>query len=115
MVRSAYNQLIHDAKQSEVESLLLERYGIENLLWRRNAIFQAKAIINSQRELLALHIQELNWKISRVQKKMARTRNPFKKHGCEMRIAKLWKRRATFQTHLKNGTLRRLYLAGRNE
>jgi len=53
----------HDAKQPEVESLLLECYGIENLLWRRNAIFQAKSIINSQRELLALHIQELNWKI----------------------------------------------------
>jgi hypothetical protein len=48
MVRSAYNQLLHGAKQPEVASLLLERYGIQNYLWRKNAIFQAKAIIGSQ-------------------------------------------------------------------
>jgi len=70
MVRSAYNQLLHGAKQPEVASLLLERYGIQNYLWRKNTIFQAKAIIGSQRELLPLHIQELNWKIGQVQKKL---------------------------------------------
>jgi len=113
MVRSAYNQLIHGARRPEVASLLLERYGVQNYLWRKNAIFQAKTIIDSQRELLALHIQELNWKIGQVQKKWIRTCNPLKKHGYEMRIAKLEKRKATIQTHLKNGTLPKVVFGGR--
>jgi len=113
MVRSAYNQLIHGTKQPEVTSILLERYGIQNYLWRNNAILQAKAIIDSQRELLALHIQELNWKIGQVQKKLNPPCNPLKKHGYEMRIAKLEKRKTTFQTHLKNGTLPKVVFGGR--
>ena len=113
MVRSAYNQLIHGAKQPEVMSLILERYGIQNYCWRSNAFFQAKSIINSQQELLSLHIQELNWKIGQVQKKMVKTRNPLKKHGYEMRIAKLEKRKAAIQIHLKNGTLPKVVFGGR--
>jgi len=109
MVRSAYNQLIHGTKQPEVMSLLLERHGSQDYRWRSNAFFQAKFIIKSQQELLALHLQELNWKIGQVKKKLNRTCNPLKKHGYEMRIAKLEKRKVTIQTHLKNGTLPKFY------
>jgi pentatricopeptide repeat protein len=38
MKRSGYNRLSEAKQQREVESILLERCGVENLLWRRNAI-----------------------------------------------------------------------------
>jgi hypothetical protein len=47
MVRTSYSRLLQGGGHHEVELALLERYKVRNLLWRRNAILQAKAIITS--------------------------------------------------------------------
>jgi hypothetical protein len=70
MNRSAYNRLSEGKQQREVESILSERYGVRNLLWRRNAIIQAKGTMRSQQLLLPLHVEELSWKIQRVRERV---------------------------------------------
>jgi hypothetical protein len=113
MTRTSYNRLLEDKTQREIELGLLERYGVRNLLWRRNAIIQAKSIIESQRKLLPLYVEKLEWKIQRVKKKLERTRNPLKRHGYKARIQKLERRKARFEAHIKDGTLPKVVFGGR--
>lgn len=112
MTRTSYNRLLEGKAQREIELALLERYGVRNLLWRRNAIIQAKSIIGSQRELLPLYLEELGWKIHQVKRKLSRTFNPLKREGYEARIRKLERSKATFEAHIRNGTLPKVVFGG---
>jgi hypothetical protein len=114
MNRSAYNRLSEGKQHREVELILLERYGVENLLWRRNAIIQAKGMMKSQQVLLPLHVEELEWKIQRVHRKIDRTRNTLKRHGYATRIRKLELKKAEVEAHIKNGTLPKVVFGGRS-
>jgi len=113
MTRTSFNRLLEDRSQREVERALMERYNVMNLLWRRNAIIQAKSILKSQHELLPLHAQELDWKIVRVRKKLSRSSNPMKKRGYEAHLRRLDRRRLEFEQHIKNGTLPNVVFGGR--
>lgn len=113
MMRTSYNRLLQGGEQREVEVALLERYGVRNLLWRRNAIIQAKSIITSQRQLLPLYVEELEWKIQRVQRKLNRTANRLKRKGYEARVRKLECRKAEYENHIRNGTLPKGVFGGR--
>lgn len=113
MNRTAYNRLREGKEQREVESLLVERYGVENLLWRRDAIIQAKAVAKSQQELLPLYVEGLDWKIQRVKAKLGRTANSLKNCGYEARIRKLRKKKAEFEGHIRDGILPKVVFGGR--
>ncbi len=113
MVRTSYNRILEEGEQREVELALLERYGVGNLLWRRNAIIEAKSVISSQRELLPLYVEELEWKIQRVQNKLDRTSNRLKRPRYEARVRKLERRKAEFEDHVRNGTLPKVVFGGR--
>lgn len=113
MNRTAYNQLTDGKKQRDVELGLLERYGIGNLLWRRNAIIQAKGTKRSQQELLPLYAAELEWKVQQVKRKLNRTANPLKRHGYEDRIRKLERKKARFEEHIENRTVPKVAFGGR--
>jgi len=113
MTRTSYNRLLEHKTQREIELGLLERYRVRNLLWRRNAIIQAKSIIESQRELLLLYVQELERKMQQVTTKVNRTANPLKRQGYEARIRKLERRKARFEAHIKDGTLPKIVFGGR--
>jgi hypothetical protein len=113
MTRTSYNRLLEGRERREVELALLERYGVGNLLWRRNSIIQARGIITSQRELLPLYVQELDWKIQRVRRKLSRTSNPLKQRGYAARIRKLELRKVQFVTHIRDGTLPKVVFGGR--
>jgi hypothetical protein len=114
MSHYAFNRLIEGKQHREVESILLERYGVENLLWRRNAIIQARGTMKSQQLLLSLHVEELHWKIQRVRRKLDRARNPLKRHGYEARIRKLQSKTMELEAHVKNGTLPKVVFSGRS-
>lgn len=113
MNRTAYNRLIEGKTQSEVERILLERFPVGNLLWRRNAIIQARGTIRSQRELLPSYVKELDWKIQRVKRKLNCTRNPLKRRGYQARISKLELKKARLEAHIKNRTLPKVVFGGR--
>jgi hypothetical protein len=113
MTRTSYNRLLEGREQREVELALLERYDVRNLLWRRNAIIQAKSIIRSQRELLRLYVRELDWKIQQVRRKLSRTSNPLKQHSYEARIRRLEIRKTQFAVHIRDGTLPKVVFGGR--
>jgi hypothetical protein len=114
MVRTSYNLLLEGKGQREVELALLDRHLVRNLLWRRNAIIQAKSIIRSQRESLLLYVEELDWKIQQVRRKLSRTSNPLKQRGYRARIRKLELRKAQFATHIRDGTLPNVVFGGRS-
>ncbi len=113
MTRTGYNRLLDGEGQREIELALLERYGVRNLLWRRNAIIQAKGIVESQRQLLLTYVEELDWKIQRVRRKLNRTVNSLKRRGYEARVRKLEKLKAKFEAHIENGTLPKAVFGGR--
>lgn len=113
MNRTAYNRLNEGKAQREIESILLERYGVKNLLWRRNAIIQARGTMKSQQLLLPLHMEELHWKIQLVRRKLQRTRNRLKRHGYEARVRKLQSKKMRLEAHIKNGTLPKVVFGGR--
>jgi hypothetical protein len=105
MVRSAYNAKLRGEHYASVKRMLKERYLIENARWRQWTIDEADAKIKSQRKLLPLYVEDLNWKISRVRAKMARTANPLKRRGYEARIRKLEAEKRFYERHIRNKTV----------
>jgi predicted transposase len=113
MNRTAYNRLIEGKTQREVERILLERFAVSNLLWRRNAIIQARGTIRSQRELLPSYVKELDWKIQRVKRRLNCARNALKRRGYQARISKLELKKARLEDHMKNASLPKVVFGGR--
>jgi len=113
MTRTAYNRLIEGASARKIIEILGERYGENAYRWRENALTKAEAVASGQEELLALRIDELEWKLQQVKRRMGRTANPLKKKGYAARVRKLERKRRTLEAHLKNGTLPKVVFGGR--
>ncbi len=113
MVRTAYNHLLEGKRTNEVVRLLQSRYDFENWRWCQWAIKQAQAMIKSQKELLPLHIEMYEEKITRVRRRMKRVASPLKKAGFKARIEKLECKRAIIEKHLKAGTVPRAVFGSR--
>ena len=113
MVRSAYNCLLEGERSSEIVRLLQQRYGVHNWRWCQWAIAQARATIESQRELLPLYVEMYAQKISRVKRRLGRVADPLKKAGYKARIAKLERKKAEVEKHIAAGTVPRAVFGSR--
>jgi len=100
MVRTAYNRLLDGRQTNEIVRLLQTRYGVENWRWCQWAIVQAQGIIQSQKELLPLHVGMYDEKIARVRRRMDRVADPSKKVGFRARIEKLARKKAEVEKHI---------------
>lgn len=113
MYRTAYNHLLEGREEREIEQALLDRYGITNHRWRRNAIILAKGTIGRQRQLVLTNLEQLDWKIRQVRVKAVRSRVPSMKTALEERIRKLEHKKAALEHHIENRTLPKIVFGGR--
>ena len=67
IVRFAYNRLIEEHKTYDVVRMLYDRF-IPNARWCQWAVKEAQAVINSQKELLPLYVEDLKWRLESKEK-----------------------------------------------
>lgn len=113
MVRTAYNRLLEGKRSNDIVRFLQTRYGTKNWRWCQWAIRQAQATIESQRELLPLHVEMYREKIVHARRRMDRVADPLKKAGFRLRIEKLEKLKAGVENYIAAGTVPRAVFGSR--
>ena len=128
--RWAFNRLQEGRSREELKKEGQKIFGI-NSRFCDDAILKARAIIESQRELLALEIEETGTKLARARKKLDRaekdlaaaikTGNPVKiekaertVHGRKARVKKLKTKLDELKTHQNDGTIPTVIFGGRS-
>ncbi|RLF13551.1 MAG: hypothetical protein DRN06_08465 [Thermoprotei archaeon] len=106
MVRFAYNRLIEEHKTYDVVRMLYDKF-IPNARWCQWAVKEAQAVINSQKELLPLYVEDLKWRLERARKRLSKTRHPLKRAGIKKKIKKLERRLKELEAHVNNNTIPR--------
>ena len=102
--RFAYNRYREGGlSDNDLKKLLMSEYGI-NARDAWAAMTDAKATIESQKELLGQNLSDVCWRLKKVKKKLSRVRE-LKKKGVRGRIRKLKKQRDFYRSHLKAGTV----------
>ncbi len=104
MIRFAYNRLLEGCREYEVVERLYELF-MPNARWCQWAIKEAKALMEAQKELLPLYIEDLKWRIDRARKRPMKAEDPLKKKGITRRIEKLERKLKELEEHKKNKTL----------
>ena len=103
--RFAYNRYREEElTDNDLKKLLMARYDVN----ARNAwaaMTDARATIESQRELLRQNLSDVEWRLKKAEKKLPRVRDPLKKKGVRKRTHKLKKQRDYYRSHLKAGTV----------
>ncbi|RKO65809.1 IS200/IS605 family accessory protein TnpB-related protein [Desulfofundulus salinus] len=128
--RWAFNRLQEGRSREELKKEGQKLFGI-NSRFCDDAILKAKAIIESQRELLALEIEETGTKLARAMKKLNRAEKDLDKtveandpvkiekaertvHGRKARVKKLSDKLDELKTHQNNGTIPTVIFGGRS-
>jgi predicted transposase len=95
-MRWAFNRLLEGASRDEIKKLGQELFGL-NSRYVDDARLRAQAVLDSQKELLELEIEETENKLHRARKKL----------GLVMR------KLAELETHRENGTIPKVVFGGR--
>jgi len=112
-LRFAYNRLLEGKfSDNDIVKLLRSIFGI-NSRYAYSALVEAKEIISSQKRLLRLHIEEIERKIEKSKRKLARVKNPLKRKGIGARIKKLERKKKEYERHLSEGTTPKIIFGGR--
>ncbi|NHM27976.1 IS200/IS605 family element transposase accessory protein TnpB [Desulfofundulus sp. TPOSR] len=128
--RWAFNRILEGRFRKELKKEGQKLFGI-NSRFCDDAILKAKAVIESQRELLVLEVEETEKKLARARKKLDRaekdlaiaikTGNPVKiekaeriVHGRKARVKKLKTKLDELKTHQNNGTIPTVVFGGRS-
>ncbi len=92
MERTAYNLLRDGVSAGAIKAILRERYGVWNARWCQSAINQARAIVESQEEVIQYRIEQCREKVRNTREKLKHLSNPLKVQGCRAKIAKYRRR-----------------------
>ncbi len=112
--RTAFKRLVEGLKKSkEIEKELVEKF-ILNSGFARSAISDARAIMDSQRELLSYYVQNYEGKIKKSKKKMEKCRSELKGKGLLSRIMKYEGKRDLLKQHLENETIPKMIFGRRS-
>ncbi|MDN5347175.1 MAG: hypothetical protein PWP65_739 [Clostridia bacterium] len=128
--RWAFNRLLEGRSREELKKEGQEVFGL-NSRYVDDAILKAREITDSQKELLALEIEETETKLARAKKKLGRaekdlataikTGNPVKiekaertVHGRKARVKKLNDKLDELKIHQNNGTIPTVVFGGRS-
>jgi len=128
--RWAFNQLLEDNLREELKKQGQGTFGI-NSRYCDDAICKAKAVIESQKELLVLETEETETKLARVKKKLGwaekdldkvvKANDPVKiekvkrtVHGRRARVKKLASMLDELKTHQNNSTIPKVVFGGRS-
>jgi len=128
--RWAFNRLLEGRSREELKRQGQEVFGL-NSRYTDDAIMKAGAVIESQKELLALEIEETESKLSRAKKKLRWAEKDLDKaikandpakieqakrtlHGRKARVKKLAVKLAELQRHRDGGTIPKIVFGGRS-
>ncbi|SHI59543.1 IS200/IS605 family accessory protein TnpB-related protein [Desulfofundulus thermosubterraneus] len=128
--RWAFNRLQEGRSREELKREGQKLFGI-NSRFCDDAVLKAKAVIESQKELLALEIEETETKLARARKKLGWAEKDLDKaveandlvkiekakhavHGCKARVKKLKTKLDELKTHQSNGTIPAVVFGGRS-
>jgi IS605 OrfB family transposase len=111
--RTAFKRQLEGMELTELRRRLAQGFAELDARYRNDAILQARAIIDSQRELLPRRLGEVEAKIRRAERKLARINDPLKQQGIVTRIDKLRHRRRELVGHLERGTIPQVVFGGR--
>jgi IS605 OrfB family transposase len=128
--RWAFNRLQEDKSREELKKQGQQVFGL-NSRYCDDAILKAKAVIESQKELLKLEIEETEAKLAHARKKLGRAEKhldeaikkndpvkieKFKRsvHGRKARVKKLADKLAELQAHQDNSTIPAVVFGGRS-
>ncbi|RKO67424.1 IS200/IS605 family element transposase accessory protein TnpB [Desulfofundulus salinus] len=128
--RWAFNRLLEGRSRKELKR---EGQGLFSINSRfcDDAVLKAKAVIESQKELLALEIEETETKLARARKKLGRAEKDLDKavkandpvkiekakravRGRKVRVKKLSDKLDELKTHQSNGTISAVVFGGRS-
>jgi len=127
--RWAFNRLLEGASREELKKQGQQMFGL-NSRYVDDAILKAKAIIDSQKELLAPEIRATEQKLGRAAKKLRQAqkhltgaektadaaeirKNRLTLQGRKGRVKALSKKLAELETHQQNGTIPKVVFGGR--
>ncbi|SHF03701.1 transposase, IS605 OrfB family, central region, partial [Desulfofundulus australicus DSM 11792] len=128
--RWAFNRLQEGCSREELKREGQELFGI-NSRFCDDAVLKAKAVIESQRELLAQEIEQTEMKLARARKKLGWVEKDLDKaveandpvkiekakravHGRKARVKKLKTKLDDLKTHRDNGTIPTVIFGGRS-
>jgi IS605 OrfB family transposase len=111
--RAAFTRQLGRMELTELRRHLAERFPELDARYRNDAILQAQAIIDSQRELLPRRLAEVEAKIDRTEGKLARTSDLQRRQGIVARLDKLRRKREELVGHLERGTIPKVVFGGR--
>ena len=120
--RFAYNRLLEGLNQNETNKLIQRMFKL-NKRYAEDATFQAKAIIDSQKKLLPLHLEEIQKKIRKAKIKIKDYEEGKKKpkktdletclKGLNERVQKLQEKEAELENHIEKDTIPRAIFGGK--
>ncbi|UMZ74158.1 IS200/IS605 family accessory protein TnpB-related protein [Natranaerofaba carboxydovora] len=112
--RYSYNRLINGLDQNETNKLLQRVFRL-NKRYSEDATLQAKTIIDSQKELLALYLEETKAKLIKTRRKIETYKTGKKTpqkvdlktclEGLGFRVKKLEQKQTELQNHIDNHTI----------
>jgi IS605 OrfB family transposase len=111
--RAAFNRQLGDMPLSELRRHLAGRFPELDARYRNDAILQAQAIIDSQRELLPRRLAEVEAKIRRTERKLTRVSDSLRRERIVARLDKLRRKREELVGHLERGTIPKVVFGGR--
>ncbi|MGB9868054.1 MAG: IS200/IS605 family accessory protein TnpB-related protein [Bacillota bacterium] len=129
-MRWAFNRLLEGASRDEVKKLGQELFGL-NSRYADDARFKAQALLDSQKELLELEIEETEKKLGRARQKLGLAMRKLARaegkgaapevveklrlavKGRNNRVAALEKKLAELEAHRENGTVPKVVFGGR--
>ncbi|KXG75842.1 hypothetical protein AN618_17520 [Fervidicola ferrireducens] len=129
-MRWAFNRLLEGTSRDEIKKLGQELFGI-NSRYADDARLKAQALLDSQKELLELEIEETKNKLNRARKKLGTAMRKLAKaeekgdtpedieklhlavKGRNNRVASLEKKLAELEIHQENGTIPKVVFGGR--
>ncbi len=104
MERTAYNVLRNGVRAGSVKAVFRERYRVENARWCQSAMNQAKAVMESQKEVIRYRIDQCREKARNTRERIERLHDPLKISGCEAKIRRLEKRVEELKGQLHEGS-----------
>ena len=111
--RYGYNRLLNGLDQNETNKLLQRVFRL-NKRYSEDATLQAKTIIDSQKELLVLHLEETRAKLKKTRQKIEAYKTGKKTpkidlktclEGLGLRVIKLEQKQTELQNHIENDTI----------
>ncbi len=128
--RWAFNRLLEGASRDEVKKRGQELFGL-NSRYADDARLKAQAVLDSQKELLELEVEETENKLGRAWKKLGQAMRKLTKteekgtapgvleklrlavKGRQMRVASLEEKLAELKAHQENGTIPKMVFGGK--